>query len=43
MTLQLIDDNKAPLTDEENEAIIELTHKHFRIPSTDQARATNPQ
>ncbi|XP_001354335.2 DNA-directed RNA polymerase III subunit RPC9 [Drosophila pseudoobscura] len=28
-TQLLIDDNKAPLTDEENEKIIQLTYKHF--------------
>ncbi|ALC48270.1 Rcp, partial [Drosophila busckii] len=28
-TQLLIDDNKVPLTDEENEAIIQLTYKHF--------------
>lgn len=27
--MQLIDDNKVPLTDEENEKIIQLSYKHF--------------
>ncbi|EDW00311.1 DNA-directed RNA polymerase III subunit RPC9 [Drosophila grimshawi] len=35
-TQLLIDDNKVPLTDEENEAIIELTHKHFHFIGGDQ-------
>ncbi|KAH8276737.1 hypothetical protein KR044_002707, partial [Drosophila immigrans] len=38
-TQLLIDDNKAPLTDEENEAIIQLTHKHFQPVSAEQAAA----
>ncbi|KAH8397873.1 hypothetical protein KR222_004588, partial [Zaprionus bogoriensis] len=37
-TQLLIDDNKAPLTDEENEAIIALTHKHFHSSSAEQAQ-----
>jgi len=38
--MQLIDDNKAPLTDEQNEAIIQLTHKHFQLSSTEPPPAT---
>ncbi|KAM8720595.1 hypothetical protein ACLKA7_006607 [Drosophila subpalustris] len=38
-TQLLIDDNKAPLTDEQNEAIIQLTHKHFQPNGTEQAPA----
>ncbi|XP_034481960.1 DNA-directed RNA polymerase III subunit RPC9 [Drosophila innubila] len=39
-TQLLIDDNKAPLTDEQNEAIIQLTHKHFQPSSTEQQPQT---
>ncbi|XP_030378741.1 DNA-directed RNA polymerase III subunit RPC9 [Scaptodrosophila lebanonensis] len=35
-TQLLIDDNKAPLTDTENEKIIELTHTHFHNSGTTQ-------
>ncbi|KAH8411597.1 hypothetical protein KR215_007272, partial [Drosophila sulfurigaster] len=39
-TQLLIDDNKEPLTDEENEAIIQLTHKHFQAGNTEQTATT---
>ncbi|KAH8387657.1 hypothetical protein KR093_008539, partial [Drosophila rubida] len=39
-TQLLIDDNKAPLTDEENEAIIQLTHKHFQSGGNTEAAAS---
>ncbi|EDW06751.1 DNA-directed RNA polymerase III subunit RPC9 [Drosophila mojavensis] len=38
-TQLLIDDNKVPLTDEENEAIIQLTHKHFSNTTTEPVQA----
>ncbi|EDW65807.1 DNA-directed RNA polymerase III subunit RPC9 [Drosophila novamexicana] len=42
-TQLLIDDNKIPLTDEENEAIIELTHKHFYNSGADQLQPSQAQ
>ncbi|XP_034103055.1 DNA-directed RNA polymerase III subunit RPC9 [Drosophila nasuta] len=39
-TQLLIDDNKEPLTDEQNEAIIQLTHKHFQAGNTEQTATT---
>ncbi|XP_016984381.1 DNA-directed RNA polymerase III subunit RPC9 [Drosophila rhopaloa] len=37
-TQLLIDDNKAPLTDEENEKIIQLSYKHFHGAETKEAK-----
>ncbi|KAH8366384.1 hypothetical protein KR084_002839, partial [Drosophila pseudotakahashii] len=39
---QLIDDNKAPLTDEENEKIIQLSYKHFHGGETKETPAEKP-
>ncbi|SPP78122.1 DNA-directed RNA polymerase III subunit RPC9 [Drosophila guanche] len=43
-TQLLIDDNKSPLTDEENEKIIQLTYKHFYgVEPTPQPAQAQPQ
>ncbi|XP_017004420.1 DNA-directed RNA polymerase III subunit RPC9 [Drosophila takahashii] len=41
-TQLLIDDNKAPLTDEENEKIIQLSYKHFHGGETKETPAEKP-
>ncbi|EDX02543.1 DNA-directed RNA polymerase III subunit RPC9 [Drosophila yakuba] len=41
-TQLLIDDNKAPLTDEENEKIIQLSYKHFHGGETKDASKETP-
>ncbi|XP_026837697.1 cell wall adhesin EAP1 isoform X1 [Drosophila erecta] len=41
-TQLLIDDNKAPLTDEENEKIIQLSYKHFHGGETKDATKETP-
>ncbi|XP_052855948.1 DNA-directed RNA polymerase III subunit RPC9 [Drosophila gunungcola] len=41
-TQLLIDDNKAPLTDEENEKIIQLSYKHFHGAESKEATKETP-